>query len=231
MSFNPVPFHFGASNDSNIEAILESLKASLGTAFKTEEDSVVWIYLNAIARIFNDVFEQNRRFSNQWDPNKMTDFLSRWEKIYGIVPLTTDTFVDRRAKLEYKMSLVGQSGTQQVIQDLLIAILTSDVFVEITTITIAEAVSRVPGGGTIPGGLTLADGDWYSNLSYVPIKVVQPDYMDNLTFYVTVAQIFTYLTDIVPAWVNFDWYRDSLHFGAGFYLDDDPNLDNEAFNP
>lgn len=230
MSFNPVPFHFGASNDSIIEAILESLKASLGTAFKTEEDSVVWIYLNAIARIFNDVFEQNRRFSNQWDPNKMTDFLSRWEKIYGIIPLPTDTFVDRRVKLEYKMSLVGQSGTQQVIQDLLIAILTSDVFVEISTITIAEAVSRVPGGGTIPGGLILGDGDWYSNLSFVPIKVVQPDYMDDFTFYNTVAQIFTYLTDIVPAWVSFDWYRDSLHFGAGFYLDDDPNLDNEAFD-
>lgn len=230
MSFNPVPFHFGASNESNIEAILESLKASLGTAFKTEEDSVVWIYLNAMARIFNDVFEQNRRFSNQWDPNKMTDFLSRWEKIYGIIPIPTDTFVDRRVKLEYKMSLVGQSGTQQVIQDLLIAVLTSDVFVEIITITTADAISRVPGGGTIPGGLTLEDGDWYSNLSYMPIKVVQPDYMDNFTFYNTVAQIFLYLQDIIPAWVTFEWYRESLHFGAGFYLDDDPNLDNEAFD-
>lgn len=228
MSFNPSPIHFGSSKESNIEAILESLKQAVGTAFNTENDSIVWIYLNAIARVFNDIFEQNRRFSYQWDPERITDFLSRWEKIYGINPLPTDTFVDRRLKLESKMSLVGQSGTLQVLQDLLISILTSDVFLEISTITLADANSYVPGGATIPGGLTIPDGDWYSNLSYIPIKVVQPDYMDDLTFYNTVYQIFTYLTDIVPAWVTFDWYREGS--GSGFILDDEHNLDNEAFD-
>lgn len=230
MSFNPSPMRFGASNVSLIESILDSLKTAMGTAFDVQFGSITWIYLQAIARVFNDVYEQNKRFSYQWDPLRVTDFLARWEKIYGIVPTSSDTLVDRREKLAYKMGLVGQSPTAQVVQDLLVTLL-NDVFVSIENIASADANCAIPGGATIPGGNTIPDGDWFSTTSYIPIKVIQPDYMDDLTFYETVAQIFAYLSDLMPAWVTFDWFRDSEVYGTGFYLDAEHNLDNQAFNP
>lgn len=229
-NFNPAPLRFGASDGTNLEAILNELLQGVGSAFDTERGSVTWIYLNAIARVFNDVFEQNRRLSNQWDPVRMTDFLTRWEAILGIRPLETDTLVDRRAKLETKLQTLGQTATQQVLTDLLNSILGADVFISIENNSSATANTYIPGGATIPGGITIPSGDWYSTVSYLPIKVQQPSYMDDLTFYQTVNQIFTYLESLVPAWVTYDWFRESESFGTGFILDDEWNLDNEAFD-
>ena len=230
MSFNPSPTSFGSSSGSDLEVMYNDLLASLGTAFANDHSSVVSVYMNAIARVFNDVFEQNKRLANQWDPLRMTDFLNRWEAILGIEPLTTDTLFDRRAKVNAKIGMTGKVGTQQVVSDLLRLVLGNDVFVSINNNDSNTANAYVLGGATIPGGATIASGPWYSTVSYLPIKVVQPSYMDDLTFYQTVSQLYSYLESLVPAWVTYDWYRQSKTLGTGFYLDDEFNLDNEAFD-
>lgn len=235
MSFNPFPEKFGAAKGTDLESLLDTLKDSVGSAFNTESTTVNWIYLNAIARVFNDVFGQNKRLANQWDPDRMTDFLPRWEKILGISPLATDTLIERRAKVKVKLQTFGKSGTYQVVTDLLNDVLGSDVFVDITHNDSNSANVWVAGGAVIPGGATIPDGTpigipWYSTVSYLPIKVIKPSYMDDETFYVTVNQIFLYLGSLLPAWVTYDWYRESETLGAGFILDDEWNLDNQAFD-
>ncbi len=229
-NFNPAPLKFGASNNTNLESILNSLRESMGTGFDVAYGSTTWIYLNAIARIFNDVFEQNKRLSNQWDPERMTDFLSRWETILGLNVIAGDTLIDRRIKVETKLRLVGTSPNQQVITDLLRNILGNDVFVSILVNNSNSTNVHIPGGVVIPGGATIPDGAWYSDVSYIPIKVQQPDYMDDLTFYQTVGQIFFYLEGLMPAWTTYDWFRISNSSETGFILDDEWNLDNEAFD-
>lgn len=234
-NFNPAPLRFGASNDTDLEAILNDLLQGVGTAFDVDRGSITWIYLNAIARVFDDVFEQNKRLANQWDPQRMTDFLSRWEVILGLSPLPTDTPIDRRARIQAKIALTGQSPTLQVIQDLLRKTIGSDVYVSIIAEDPTTATTTVPGGATVPGGITIPSGAWFSSVSYVPILVTQPSYMDDLTFYSKVGSIFTVLEAIMPAWTTFDWFRNSPSFpsttaSTGFILDDVWNLDNESFD-
>lgn len=228
-NFNPAPLRYGASNNTNLEAILNEIQQGVGSAFDIDRGSVNWAIYNALARVLNDLFEQNQRLANQWDPLRMTDFLERWEKILGIVPLPTQTLKDRRNNVLIKFRQFGRIPNQQEVEDLLKSILGTDVFISIETYTPNNANAHIPGGAVVPGGATIADGDWYSLISYLPIKVQQPDYMDDITFYNTVSQIFVYLDGFVPAWVTYAWFKNGPH-GDGFYLDE-TNLDVEAFNP
>lgn len=231
-NFNPQALRFGASSGTNLEAILDELRQGMGTSFDVDRGSVTWVYLNALARVMNDVFEQNQRLANQWDPDRMTDFLERWEIILGIIPIPTDTLVERRRKVELKFQNFGQAATLQIVQDLLSAILTDDVFVQIihNLSTNPETGVAIPGGAIIPGGATIPDGEWYSDVSYLPIKVTQPSYMDDLTFYQTVGQIFSFLDTLMPAWVTYDWFRQASDGSNTFILDDERNLDNELLS-
>ncbi len=49
--------------------------------------------------------------------------------------------------------------------------------------------------------------------------------MTDAEFYPQVGKIYQYLHILLPAWCNFDWFQDGIN-GAGFYLDEDYNLDN-----
>lgn len=246
MSFNYFPKRFGASNDSDTEAILNDLLSGLGSAFDTEYGSITWIKMNAVARVLNDVFEQNKRLSYQWDPLRMSDFLPRWETIYGLNPLPTDTEVERREKVLAAVQTSGLMPTQQVVTDLLTSLL-GPVFVGITNLTplgpSPTALTYVSGGAVIPGGITIPDGaaippappviPWLSTISYVAIQVEQPSYMDNDTFYQTANQIYTFLDNLLPAWVAFGWFVNDPSTpvtGPGGFILDTPNLDREAFS-
>jgi len=227
-NFNPSPQKFGASTESAYETILNSLMEQDGTALSKDGESIVWAENNALARALADLWSTNNKLANQWNPEKMTDFIPRWEKILGIVPGRFSTDVDRRDAIGIKLANFGKAGTQQVINDLLESIL-QDVYVNIVNGDFSTAIGFVPGGATIPGGATLGDGAWYSTLAYVAIKTLQPFNMNNATFYERVGQIYPFLDNFLPAWVDFNWFRNGTH-GDGFFLDDENNLDNEAFD-
>ncbi|KYF87778.1 hypothetical protein BE20_24855 [Sorangium cellulosum] len=225
--FNPFPEKFGAEEGHILDVILQSLLETDGTAFSKEVDSYVWAERNAEARALAYLWHLNRRMANQWDPLRMTDFLPRWEKILGIRPLPIETEVERRAKVRAKMEAYGAPPTMQVVHDLLTVVLGS-IYAGLVHTPSSQAVGRVPGGATVPGGVTLADGGWYSTIAHVAIKTVQPAGVDDATFYDVVAQIVPFLSDLLPAWVTFDWFLDGAH-GEGFYLDEERNLDNQRF--
>jgi len=225
--FNPAPFTFGASKHSVEETILAALNQGDGTGLTDEQASYNYAENFAIARAIADVWSTNKRLANQWDANRMTDFLGRWEAILDLHPATTDTPTARRAAVAAKLALAGQPATQQVIYDLAVRVLGS-IFVQIANASSTTATASVPGGVTIPGGVTLPDGVWASGIANVAIKVEQPAAMTDQEFYTTAGAILPYLDGLLPAWVDFNWFREDV-LGVGFFLDQIRNLDNSGF--
>lgn len=224
--FNPAPFRFGASRHSVEETILNALNQGDGTALTTEQASYNYADNFAVARAIADLWSANRRLSHQWDPQRMTDFLGRWEKILALSPAATDTPTDRRAAVAAKLAMVGQPATSQVVRDLLLKIIAS-IFVTIANASSATATASAPGGLTIPGGVTLPDGPWSSSIAFVGIQVQQPANVSTQQFYTLAGKVFQYLDGLLPAWVDFGWFRQGPN-DYGFYLDE-LNLDNEGF--
>jgi hypothetical protein len=228
MAYNSSPMHFGATKGNRVEILHESLVEGKGTAFSTDEDSLAWADSLAEARAIEYLWSTAQRFANQWNPDTMTDFLPRWERIYGIRHLLSDTLVERRAKVKAKIEMEGMPPTFQVVNDLLRIVL-GDVYVGLVHTSSTDAVGAVPGGVTVSGGVTLPSGSWYSTISYIAIETTQPSYMDNDTFYKKVGQIPQFLDDLLPAWVTYAWFKDGVG-GPGFYLDQENNLDNQRFD-
>lgn len=227
-AFDPSPRRFGGQAGRPVEIILDALLEGQGTALTDEVGSAQWAERLAEARCLAYLWDLNRRMANQWDPLRMSDFLPRWEKIYRIRPLSTDTLVDRRAKVLAKRQAYGQKPSQQVVRDLM-AVVLGPVFVGLVVTPSTSAVGHVPGGATVPGGVTLTDGDRSSSIAHLDIEVTQPDGMTDSVFYETVGQIRGYLDDLMPSWVTFDWFRDGTH-GIGFFLDENNDLDNQRFD-
>ena len=228
-SFNPSPQVFGDSENTVWEIFLNALNQSDGDALNHEVDSFNYAENLAASRVLVDLWSTNIRLSYQFDPNLMTDFLSRWESILGIIPDINQSDNQRRQVVATKISNYGKAPIQQVVTDLLRAAL-GEVFVEIINSDYTVANMFIPGGAVIPGGATLMDGDWSSTTAYIAILVEQPIDMEDDDFYRIVGNIDSLLEDVLPAWTNFNWVRMSEDFGAGFYLDTEHNLDNQYFD-
>lgn len=227
--FNPSPQVFGDSENTVWEIFLNSLNTADGNALSDDVDSFNYAENLAASRVLVDLFSTNKRLSYQFDPNLMTDFLPRWETILGIFPGVNDTENHRRRVVVNKISNYGKAPTQQVVTDLLSAAL-GEVFVQIINSDWTIATQYIPGGGVVPGGATLLDGDWSSSTAYILILVQQPDTMTDDEFYKIVGDIDGLLEDILPVWVTFNWGRANSLGEAGFILDDEHNLDNEFFD-
>lgn len=226
--YNPSPMQFGAEMNKIIELIQQGVEQAQGTALATEYGTIAWVENHATARVLADLAKSAIRLGNQWDPEKMTDFIPRWEKILGIIPSSDSTDNERRAEIGLKLSLTGEPPTYQVVYDFLSDLL-GEVFVNLILTTSVEASGMVPGGITIPGGVTLSDGDWISSIAYLAIEVEKPMDMTYKEFYPLVGKIYQYLNVLLPAWCDFDWFLDGVN-GAGFYLDEERNLDNMRFD-
>ena len=232
--------------------VLDSLNAQMGTAYDTTQPSNVYLKNMGRARAIAECWSTNARLANQWDPTRMTDFVARWEKIYGLYPLPTDTMVDRRARIQAAVLRVAQFPSYQAVVDQLTLTL-GVVFVSVTHTGTNAANPTVGPGGVVTSpsgpavvvspalGNTTSSVDWASTVAHVAVQVKQPVGMLDVDFYVVCGKIFPILDSWLPAWVTFDWYR-VLHTNAtvtGFWLDGDPvnaaagatlvNLDNEVF--
>lgn len=226
--FNPSPVFGGDESNHIIEIFLNALNDADGTALSKEEDSFNYAENFATARALADLWSANKRLSYQFDPNKMTDYLGRWENILNIIPDPDATDNQRRSIIAQRFADYGKNPNQQVITDLL-RLLLGDIFAEIINSTYDIASGFVPGGEVIPGGANLADGDWSSSIAHLLIRVTQPANITDEKFYKTVGEIDRALENILPAWVNFEWGRYNSDGYGGFILDDPHNLDNEYF--
>jgi hypothetical protein len=225
---HPYPISYGAQKHRTIETILRSLNEGDGTFPSKDEDSYVYAENWAVARAIADLWSTNRRLSYQWDAKRMTDMLPRWETIFALHPLSTDTEAERRASVGAKFAIIGKPATHQVVHDLMVDVL-GDIYVQTVNTSSSDAFGYAPGGIAIPGGVTLDDGPWTSGVAYVAIELEQPTGVGDQAFFDTAGKVHTHLDSLLPAWVDFGWFKDGTG-GTGFFLDDTYNLDVERFD-
>lgn len=227
-SFNPSPFRVGSAAASYYKGILESLLESYGTGLSNDQDSYVYAEAMADARTITELWLTNQRFANQWDPDRMTDFLGRWMSILGIASDPTDTPRQQRAKVKAKLQLIGKAATTSDFYDLCLELL-GDILVSVDNQTADQATSAAPGGLTLPGGVTVPDGDWCSSVSYVAIHIEKPSTMTQQEFQITVDAIRPVIDGFLPAWADWGVFENSPSLGdVGFVLDEN-NLDTQGF--
>lgn len=226
----------GIPHNTRKDIIRRSLLAQKGTGlYDTTQPSNVYLEAEAMARAIDGVWSASARLGNQWQPAKLTDMLTRWEAIFGLFPLTTDTLVARRAAVATAMARFSVQPNYQAVYDACRTALGS-VFVGVVHTTTAAgangpAVVYTPTGwgiGTSPDPAGLLT--WYSNIAHVLIQVVQPSTMGNAEFYNTVGKLGPILDQALPAWCTWNYFS-VIHTGGtvkGFFLDE-KNLNIEVF--
>lgn len=222
----------------NLKRLVDSLNSQRGTAYNTDQSSNVYAENMAYARAINHAWSDNNRLANQWDAQRMTDFLPRWEKIFGIVPDPLDSLQARRAVIANAFLRLGQQPGYQAVYDACLAAVGSDVFVGIVHTTSAAGVNGPavvwtpdttpawPVGNVDPSHVLT----WYSNIAHVLIQVQQPASMGDAEFSGRVGKLWPILDSFLPAWVTWDWFK-VIHAGGtvkGFFLDEE-NLNVEVF--
>lgn len=215
--FSPFPLRFGGGK-TRVQAIYEALNESLGTAYDTSDTSNVTAETMAEARALAAVWSANRRLSLQWDPARMTDFVSRWEKIFDLHPATTDSMNDRRDALRAKfLALAGPSTVSDACAALL-----GDSFVGIETTPLASALIRWPANGYA--------SEWRSSVAHILVRVQIASNQTLAEFIKLMGKLTLMLDDLLPAATTFDWATFADNGGDGFYLDEDHNLNFESFD-
>ncbi len=186
-----------------------------------------------------DGYGTNDRLSLQWDPDRMTSFLPRWEKILGIVPAPSASEKDRRDEVRKRMRRFIEATAfhsrlySRLKQEL------GDVFVAVEYIDIANAVVHSPDPG-YPWGTVVLGVPWYSTVAHILVLLEKPAGYSEGDFYSAAAKVFPVTDGLIPAWATIDWYRSPAGYPAinvsggpsraGFYLDAEHNLDNSVFD-
>jgi hypothetical protein len=217
---SPSPETYGG--DRTLARIFDSVRASRGTAYSTDPNSLVDAENEAIARVLFVAWRQNRRFRNNFDPLRCTDSLPRWERIFALVPEPGASLAQRRAGVASAWARFGMRATRQTLVDVLTKAL-GPAFVSLSTVDPSLAITYWPAGTTVAGA------DWTSNVARLNIRVAVPSGYSLGQFLALIARIGPAIDPLIPAWMDWQWFVVSAQ-GAGFYLNDDPNLGFEAFD-
>lgn len=204
-----VPLRAGNSNRSDLKQIADSLLQQRGDAVTKDVGSVVWIEVQAHARAIYSIWCVNQKLANQFDPNKMSDFLTRWETILQLSPLPTDTLTQRRGRIAAKFLALNKLPNTSQVHDLLAAGL-PDTFLDVINVACGDAISFYPGGSHIVGGSQAGNGPWYSTTASIFVETTQPTYLADGDFQNQVNQVSSILGQYLPAWTDFDWFASSF---------------------
>ncbi len=231
----PSPERYGTSKP-DLKFIADSLDRAMGNAYDTSEQTIAHIENEAYARAIIDVWENNQRMTNQFLPSRLSSFIPRWEKILGLYPKPDETPVERRVRIVEIFDRISQLANHTRIYDILSERLGQH-FVELREIAVADAIVWWP---VNPNPIA----PWASTVAHILIQTrladpINPDAWTEQEFNEAITSIGPILEDTLPAWVTWDWYRDGIGHppsawapdpDAGFYLDEDFDLDYEIFD-
>lgn len=222
----------GTQRAPTIKILADALGKSRGTAYDSSQGTTVEVENWGLARALWESWETNRRLSFVADPFRMTGtVLARWERMLCIAPEPTATEPERRETVQERFGRFGMLADHQEIRDRLAASL-GPVFVDLFHVTLAEAVVWWP------GGTPNVDAPWYSTVCHVVVKTQKPAGYSEADYMAAIALVNDILDPILPAHMTWDWYRNgdghtgawATDTGAGFFLDDDRNLDFEILD-
>ncbi len=205
-----LPLRCGNSNRADLQQIADSLLAQRGDAITTQVGSIIWVETQAWSRAIYSIWANNQKLAYQFDPNKMTDFLPRWESIMGLAALPSDTIQRRQERIAARFRIINKMPDDQNVTDLLVASL-GITFLDLINIPAVDAYGQFPGGSAITGGITnIVDGTWYSTCQEIFVETIHPPSLTDNEFYATVNQIFPLLNTYLPVYDQFDWFWDSF---------------------
>ena len=220
---NPLPFRVGGGKSTQ-QAIYESLNMALGTAYDTSDESTVTAETSADARMMASVWSANARLANQMDPAKMTDMLPRWERILGLRPRSTSSKNRRRGLVAIKFRALG--GPLYATEEEICGALLGSLYVQLEKTSLSDAHMNWPGGS--PSVLTR----WDSTIAHQLVRVIRYDEIVDVTrheMFERLAEMMNFMRDYTAAWMETDWAWDAENGNPEFRLDEDWNLDGEAF--
>ncbi len=238
--YHPYPRRFGGGRPL-LRIVHDSLNASRGSGVDASDSSTTaWVENMAFARaiVFHG-YGVNARLALQWDPRHVTDMLSRWETIFRIVPAPTQTESERRGilTLRFRRFLEAAAFHSRLVSRLSDEL--GEIFGAVEYLSAANAKVHVP-DSSYPWGTVLAGAPWESTVANILILLVKPAGYTESDFYDAAAKASIALDGLLPSWCTFSWYRAPANgvpisviggpSQAGFYLDNDHNLDNSVFD-
>lgn len=233
----PFPVRCGGGN-IGVRAIHQSLNQQRGTGYDVSEDSPVSIINLSTARAIDAAWKTNERIANIANPLTMPEeLIPRWEHIYKLPFDGSLSIVQRRQRMLKIAVLRGILANKAYIQTRIEEEL-GDVFVDIEYADISIAHISVDDAG-YPFGSVSPYTPWSSTVAHVLVHTQQPSGYSDSDYYRAVGKVFGILDPVLPAYVTFDWYRRPVSTPiavaggaseAGFYLDDEHNLDNNVFD-
>lgn len=214
--FSPLPWKLGGGVP-RLKVLYDSLNQSLGTAYDTSDASNVTAETMAEARALHAVWSSNRRLALQTDPNRMTDFMARWEKILDLHPNPTASDVVRRRAIAAKvLAWIGPSSLDDVV-----AAIAGASFIGIEYTPLADDQARWPENGY--------PNSWTSNTAHIIVRVKISANQTMAEFWDMRATLTHTLNDLLPVYTTFDiatFRPDGV--SRGFFLDE-RNLNYETF--
>lgn len=242
--YHPYPRRFGGGKP-RLRIVHEALNAARGSALDASNpETVVWVENMAYARAITfDGYGTNEKLRLQSDPDRVTDMLARWEKIYRTNPRPGATEAERRAELGRRVRRVTEAAGFHARLYHRLQTDVGEVFSAIEYISVDNAVIRVDGmagAGGYPFGTTDHGVFWSSTVAHILILLVKPEGYSEADFYNAAAKVGPAIDGLIPAWCTFDWYRKPASGVAvnvsggpsqgGIYLDNEHTLDNHVFD-
>ena len=237
--FYPGPSRTGGAYPLT-QRVLESLEGGRGSAWSTQPGTSVYVENLAMARaIAFDVYEAAMRQSNQFTPWGATvdGLLPRWEVIFGLRPLPSDTQTVRQARLAGAWANMVQTNRLQQLSDDL-ASACGEAFVEITPqkSPLTGALVYVPWGYDASFFIanahqSTADVPWYSDCCRVSVQLQVPAGWTLQQFYDAASKVGPIMDAGIRAWETWQWWVANLgpQPPTGFFLDQ-KNLDWSVFS-
>ena len=209
---SPFPVRLGGGA-STTETVYRSLNDQLGTAYDTSQSSTVTAETMSEARAIAALWSANRRMSYQWDPSKMTDTLSRWERIFNIRPHRGASDQERRDRLVPRF-LALTSPLYATLWDTCQSLLGAGL-IGVEFISDADAHSQW--AGSTPS----MPSEWNSSLGHVVIRVHRWEDIGwtQYQLYSAIADCKAALNDSMPADITFDFAGFTAGGANGFYID------------
>lgn len=234
----PFPRRLGGGRPRYL-AILEGLLSSMAAkGYSTEPSSIHYVRCMAAAREIAATWSTNARIGHCRDPWRMDiETLVRWEKMLKLPVTRADTVYSRRARLANHFTLVGLP-TLTSLCEAQARLAVGSRFTAIEHVPPASVNVTVP-DATYPFGTVSTAAPWSSTACMMIVLCTKLDADTEGSFYEAMGRLTAALDPLMPSWMTFHWYRRPVSTPiavaggpsmAGFYLDDEHNLDNCVFD-
>lgn len=220
----PFPKRFGGG-ESIHSAYLDVIKQSLGSAFTTNDASLVGARNIAISRMVGAMYMLAEKVRNNALPATASDSLLSWADRLGVPvrPGDSVTSIRNACIAKYKLPL---GATRQNITDSVTTLLSGALLsiTEFKGISLNSPTTRTFWAGINPGPDNFAldsRGAWISDRCHIVISIQQPANMafDTMLYLINV-QMFGLLDILLPAYCTWSW---NLGPYVGFILGVSPN--------